>query len=110
VERRHRGRAQERHGVEACLAAQEGLIRRCDDVFLAPGAIALEGRAAFVEWTMGLKIRGVEFIYAGTTRLLLDATGRIVDHRDYCDFVGPTFQPVPLLGGFVRWLYSRFVS
>jgi hypothetical protein len=24
--------------------------------------------------------------------------------------VGPTFGPVPLVGGFVRWLYGRFVA
>jgi hypothetical protein len=24
--------------------------------------------------------------------------------------VGPTFGPVPVLGGFVRWLYGRFVG
>jgi len=26
------------------------------------------------------------------------------------DFVGPTFEPVPVIGGFVRWLYRRFVT
>jgi hypothetical protein len=33
-----------------------------------------------------------------------------VEHRDYFDFVGPTFAPVPVVGGFVRWLYRRFVT
>lgn len=71
---------QERHGIAAYLEAQEGLLKRCDDV------------------------------YPGTTRLLFNDEGRIVDHRDYFDFVGPTFAPVPLVGGFVRWLYRRFVA
>ncbi|MEX1322955.1 MAG: nuclear transport factor 2 family protein [Synechococcaceae cyanobacterium] len=101
---------QEHHGIDAYLDAQERLLRRCDDVLLKAGAVAIEGRTAFVEWEMGLKIRGVEFIYPGTTRLLLNDAGRIVDHRDYFDFVGPTFAPVPVLGGFVRWLYRRFVT
>ncbi|MBD2719657.1 nuclear transport factor 2 family protein [Synechococcus sp. FACHB-909] len=101
---------QERQGLEAYIVAQEGLLQRCDDVFLEPGAVALSGDVAFVEWTMGLKIRGIEFIYPGTSRLRLGADGRIVDHRDYFDFVGPTFTPVPLVGGFVRWLYGRFVA
>jgi hypothetical protein len=59
---------------------------------------------------MGLKIQGLEFIYPGVTRLRLNGEGRIVDHRDYFDFVGPTFAPVPVLGAFVRWLYKRFVG
>jgi hypothetical protein len=59
---------------------------------------------------MGLKIKGIEFLYPGATRLRLNGEGKIVDHRDYFDFVGPTFGPVPLVGGFVRWLYGRFVA
>ena len=101
---------QERRGIEAYIIAQEGLMRRCDDVFLVPGAVALSGEIAFVEWTMGLKIKGIEFVYPGTTRLRIGADGKIVEHRDYFDFVGPTFEPVPVLGGFVRWLYKRFVD
>ena len=102
--------AQERQGLDAYLAAQEGLIQRCDDVSLVPGAIAMEGDVAFIEWEMGLKIRGIEFVYPGATRLRLNGEGKIADHRDYFDFVGPTFGPVPVVGGFVRWLYGRFVG
>jgi hypothetical protein len=99
---------QEKQGID--IAAQEGLMRRCDDVFLEPGAVARSGETAFVEWTMGLKIKGMEFVYPGTTRLRIGPDGKIVEHRDYFDFVGPTFAPVPVVGGFVRWLYRRFVS
>ncbi|MEB3321879.1 MAG: nuclear transport factor 2 family protein [Synechococcaceae cyanobacterium] len=101
---------QEKRGSEAYLAAQEGLVKRCDDVFLRPGEIVVDGPRAFVEWTMGLRIRGLEFVYPGVTRLRFGADGRIVEHRDYFDFIGPTFAPVPLLGPFTRWLYRRFVD
>lgn len=101
---------QKQKGLKAYLAAQEGLLRRCDDVLLKPLAIACDGQTAFVEWEMGLKIKGIEFVYPGTTRLLLNDAGKIADHRDYFDFVGPTFEPVPVIGGFVRWLYKRFVN
>ncbi len=101
---------QKKKGLKAYLEAQEGLLRRCDDVLLKPLAIACDGNTAFVEWEMGLKIKGIEFIYPGATRLLLNDDGKIVDHRDYFDFVGPTFEPVPVIGSFVRWLYKRFVS
>ncbi len=101
---------QEQQGLTAFIAAQEGLLKRCDDIHLTADAIAIEGDVAFVEWEMGLKIKGIEFVYPGTTRLRFNGEGRICDHRDYFDFVGPTFTPVPLIGGFVRWLYSRFVA
>jgi hypothetical protein len=100
---------QEKRGIDAFIVAQEELMRRCDDVVLEPGAVALSGETAFVEWTLGLKIKGMEFVYPGTTRLRIGADGKIVEHRDYFDFVGPTFAPVPVVGGFVRWLYRLFV-
>ncbi|MEB3362215.1 MAG: nuclear transport factor 2 family protein [Synechococcaceae cyanobacterium] len=101
---------QEKQGIAAYLAAQDGLVRRCDDVSLEPASLAISGDTAFVEWVLGLKIKGIEFLYPGVSRLRFAADGRIIDHVDYFDFVGPTFGPVPVLGPFVRWLYGRFVS
>ena len=101
---------QAQQGVENYILAQQGLEKRCDDIFLEPGAVAVNGDQAFIEWRMGLKIKGIEFLYPGVTRVRFGPDGRITEHRDYFDFVGPTFAPVPLLGGFVRWLYGRFVS
>ena len=101
---------QKRSGIDAFIKAQQDLVVRCDDVFLEAGAAVINGDKGFVEWRMGLKIKGIEFVYPGVTRLHFGADGRIVDHRDYFDFVGPTFEPVPVIGGFVRWLYRRFVA
>ena len=101
---------QETEGLDSYVKAQEKLVKRCDDVFLETHAISITGDCGFVEWTMGLKIMGKEFIYPGTTRLLFGENGLIKEHRDYFDFCGPTFGPVPILGPFIRWLYSKFVS
>ena len=72
---------QKKQGLDAYLAAQEGLLRRCDDVLLKPLAIAVDGNTAFVEWEMGLKIKGIEFIYPGSSRLLFNDEGKIVEFR-----------------------------
>ncbi|WP_413440258.1 nuclear transport factor 2 family protein [Synechococcus sp. MIT S1220] len=101
---------QKREGIRAYIEAQEGLVSRCNDVYLLPGAITIERRTAFVEWEMGLKIKGIEFIYPGTSRLCFNEEGKVCDHRDYFDFVGSTFEPVPVVGGLVRLLYKRFVD
>ena len=61
---------QEKRGVESYIRAQDGLMRRCDDVFLETESVAINNDVAFVEWRMGLKIKGLEFIYPGATRLL----------------------------------------
>lgn len=59
---------------------------------------------------MGLKIKGSSFDYPGVSRRHLNGEGRIDAHRDSFDFVGPSVTPVPVAGGFVRWLYERFVD
>ena len=101
---------QRTEGLDAYIKAQDKLIKRFDDVFLETHAISISGNCGFVEWTMGLKIMGKEFIYPGTTRLLFAQNGLIKEHRDYFDFCGPTFGPVPILGPFIRWLYNLFVN
>ena len=60
---------QERQGIEAYIAAQDGLMKRCDDIYLVPGAIGINEDIAFIEWEMGLKIKGIEFIYPGVSML-----------------------------------------
>ena len=101
---------QEKFGLDAYIEAQENLIKRCKDVYLETHAVAINQNIGFVEWTLGLKILNKEFIYPGTTRLTFGKSGKIKEHRDYFDFCGPTFSPIPVLGTFIRWLYSRFVS
>jgi len=101
---------QEKNGIEAYIKAQDGLINRCDDIYLESHSIAINKNIAFVEWTMGLKIKGLVFLYEGTTRLIFDEVGKVIELRDYFDFCSCTFGNVPIIGGFVRWLYSRFVD
>ena len=78
--------------------------------FLESHSIAINKNIAFVEWTMGLKIKGIEFIYDGTTRLIFDEEGKVREHRDYFDFCSGTFGNILVIGAFFRWLYSRFVD
>ena len=101
---------QEKIGLDSYIEAQDKLVKRCDDVYLETHSVSINEDCAFVEWTMGLKIMGKEFIYPGTTRLIFSKNGLIKEHRDYFDFCGPTFGPLPILGPFIRWLYSKFIS
>ena len=101
---------QEKFGLDAYIKSQENLIKRCRDVCLETHAVVINQNIGFVEWTLCLKILNKEFIYPGTTRLTFGENGKIKEHRDYFDFCGPTFSPIPILGNFIRWLYNRFVS
>jgi len=86
---------QEKNGIDEYLQSQDGLIKRCDDIYLKSHSIAINNNITFVEWTMGLKIKGLEFIYEGTTRLIFDEEGKVKEHRDYFDFCSGTFGNVP---------------
>jgi len=112
---------QEKRGIDAYIQAQEGLMRRCDDVFLEPVAVALSGDTAFVEWTMGLKIKGLEFVIPAppafasvpTEKSLSIATTSIsLDpplHRCLCWVVlcaGSTDDSCPE-GGQGRWYHQQ---
>ena len=101
---------QEKNGIDAYIKAQDGLIKRCDDIYLKSHSIAINKNIAFVEWTMGLKIKGIEFVYDGTSRLIFDELGKVKEHRDYFDFCSGTFGNVPFIGAFFRWLYARFID
>ena len=101
---------QKTYGLNSYVAAQEKLVKRCEDLFLETHNIAMTKDNCFIEWTLGLKIQKKEFIYPGVSRLIFGKDGKIVEHRDYFDFVGPTFKPIPFLGAFIKWLYSKFVS
>ena len=101
---------QKTKGLESYIEVQEKLIRRCDDIFLKSHQVILNSDFGFVEWTMGLKIMGKEFVYQGVTKLIFGKNGLIKEHRDYFDFCGPTFGPLPIVGPFIRWLYSKFIS
>ena len=81
---------QETQGLEHYVKAQEKLVKRCDDVFLETHAISITGDCGFVEWTMGLKIMGKEFIYPGTTRLLFGENGLIIEPVSYTHLTLPT--------------------
>ena len=88
---------QEKNGIDAYIKAQDGLIKRCDDIYLKSHSIDINKNIAFVEWTMGLKIKGIEFVYDGTSRLIFDELGKVKEHRDYFDFCSGTFGNIPVI-------------
>ena len=82
------------------MKAQDGLIKRCDDICLKSHSIAINKNIGFIEWTMILKIKGVEFLYEVTTRLIFEEKGKVKEHRDYFDFCSSTFGNIPIIEVF----------
>jgi len=67
----------QKKGIDAYIKSQNRLIKRCDDVFLKSHSIAINKNIAFVEWRMGLKIKGLEFLNDGKTRLIFEEEVKI---------------------------------
>jgi len=73
------------------------------------------GTRPFVEWTeWALKSQGVWSLFIpGTLPACCISVARpekSVEQRRLLDFRWTNLCTVPVLGGFVRWLYRRFVS
>ena len=46
---------QERQGIEAYIAAQNDLMKRCDDIYLIPGTIAISEKNCFCRMENGIE-------------------------------------------------------
>lgn len=66
-----------------------------------------EGLQAFLVWRFEFGLRGRAMTIRGGTHLLLDETGRIVNHRDYWDAAEELYERLPVLGTVLRWIKRR---
>ena len=49
----------------------------------------------------GLKIKGIDFLYYGETRVIFDEEGKVKEYRDYFDFFTGTFSKVAVMVYFL---------
>jgi len=68
------------------------------------------GATAFLVWTLHFRRGGKEETIHGVTRLQWDASGKVIDHRDYWDAAEELYIKLPLLGGLMRALRRRFAA
>jgi ketosteroid isomerase-like protein len=81
-----RGAAGVRRYLESTFAAEEGI-----ECWFGEPIVA--GSRAAVEWWATWNEDGAPLTLAGTTVLRFDATGRVVDHRDYWNQVDQREEP-----------------
>lgn len=65
---------------------------------------------AFLVWTLHFRRGGKEETIHGVTRLHWDASGKVIDHRDYWDAAEELYMKLPLLGGLLRALRRLFAA
>jgi limonene-1,2-epoxide hydrolase len=93
-------------GFAGFQAMCERLTRRCRTLQMEIGSIVQESNVIFMDWKMTMTFRKTPStpIY-GSTRLVLNEDGRIIEQRDYYDLWGDIFNGIP---GF-RKLYRSFM-
>ena len=68
----------------------------------------VQGPQCFLTWEFHFGFKrfkpGQAQCILGGSHLVLDASGRITQHRDYWDAAEELYEKLPVLGGFMRWL------
>jgi hypothetical protein len=64
---------------------------------------------AFLTWTFHFELGDKAYEVVGGSHLRYDASGKIIDHRDYWDPAEELWQKMPLLGVFIRFLRRQFL-
>ena len=68
---------------------------------------AAQGSEAFATWRFNGRLRGRAFEIHGATHFRFDATGHVIEHRDYWDAAEEVYEKLPLLGAVLRRLRRR---
>jgi limonene-1,2-epoxide hydrolase len=105
---RFRDAIQQVEGREAFLDMTRRFLERSKDLQVEVHEAAQTGNVIFVEWTMKLRLgMGPLSTYDGTSRLILDAQGKVIEHRDYFDLWGDTLGALPGVGKLYRQVIKK---
>jgi len=99
---------QELRGIEDFKAMTERLSERSKDLEMK--IVNLSGNAdkIFIEWEMTISYKkNPSSVLYGSSRLTLNADGRIIEQRDYYDLWGDVFDNIPRFGKIYRKFMKR---
>jgi limonene-1,2-epoxide hydrolase len=94
---------QEIRGIKEFTAMTERLIKRSGSLEMAIVSTAQDGNVIFLEWIMTLSFKRTpkSSIY-GTSRVTLNASGKIIEQRDFYDLWGDIYDNIPVFGRVYR--------
>jgi hypothetical protein len=101
---------QEISGIESFTAMTERLTRRSKDLKMKIVNAAMQDKIIFIEWEMTIKFKkNPSSILYGSSRLTLNAEGKIIEQRDYYDLWGDIFDNIPRFGkAYRRFMIKKF--
>lgn len=96
---RFRDPIQSLQGREEFIEMSRRLVERCQELRATVHHAAESDEVIFLQWTMEMKLGPMPLTaIEGTTKLVLDADGRVAEHRDYFDLWGDSLSAMPLIG------------
>jgi limonene-1,2-epoxide hydrolase len=101
---------QQIRGIEAFTAMTERLAKRSKDLKMKIVHAVMEENTIFLEWEMTLSFKKYpSSILYGSSRLTLNADGKIIEQRDYYDLWGDIFDNIPRFGkAYRKFLIKKF--
>lgn len=100
---RFRDAIQELRGRDAFIEMTERFMKRCSSLDVQLNDAAQNGNVIFLQWTMRMRFgKSPETTIEGSTKLTLDAEGKVIEHRDYFDLWGDTLDAIPGVGKLYR--------
>jgi limonene-1,2-epoxide hydrolase len=99
---------QEIRGIEEFTAMTERLTKRSKDLKMNIVKAVMEENIIFIEWGMTLKFKkNPSSVLYGSSRLILNKEGKIIEQRDYYDLWGDIFDNIPRFGKAYRKFMKR---
>jgi len=101
---------QEIRGIKEFKAMTERLAKRSKDLKMNIVKAVMEENIIFIEWEMTIKFKkNPSSVLYGSSRLTLNAEGKIKEQRDYYDLWGDIFDNIPRFGkAYRRFMIKKF--
>ena len=99
---------QELRGMEEFKAMTERLTKRSKDLKMKIVKAMMQDGIVFIEWEMTISFKkNPSSVLFGSSRLSLNANGKIAEQRDYYDLWGDIFDNIPRFGKAYRRFMKR---
>ncbi len=101
---------QEIHGIDEFRAMTERLSKRSKDLKMNVVSAFMQYNVIFIEWEMTISYKKYpSSVLYGTSRLTLNAEGKITEQRDYYDLWGDIFDNIPRFGkAYRKFMIKKF--
>ena len=94
-------------GIELFKGVFSKMFMKVGPVRFEVSRIFQADREAVLIWEFSALLMNRPWIVSGTSRIVFDHNGKVIEHIDYWDSGRYFLMHLPVIGRFVSWLYRR---